>query len=682
MKKIIPLSLAAVALTLSAAEIELETIGVEATVITEVAENAQISADVAEALSNDIPSVDMNRRSGIANDVYIRGQKRDNISVEVDGTKVHGACPNRMDPPVSHILANQIETIEVTEGPYDVSTFGTMSGGLKITTKKPTKEFKGELNVGIGQYGYKKFGATVSGGNDTIRVLVTGSTEESGQYKDGDGNTLSEQTSNAMDRFITEQGLTGMAANSLVGKKYQPQYEGMDAYEKKSLMTKAFINLTNNQELRLSYTGNRSDNIMYPNSGMDALYDDSNIYSIEYNAANLTDLYKNLNIQYYYSDVDHPMSTEYRRSAGMMKMVSHLETEMKGLKIKNDFDIDGTKFTLGLDASERVWDGQYFLNDNLMVMPGQTSTSINNSVTKNKAIFVTTERNYNKLNVKAGLRYDRSSVKSDDTTMQNNDYNALNANIFTTYDLDNTSKLFFGIGQASRVPDARELYFKKNKGTMTMSGMTWSTVTPGNDTLKDTTNQEIDLGYELQNDSMNFKVKGFYSKLKDYIYFNGSTFTNIDATVYGTELSSEFFISDNLTIDASASYKVGKKDNAGSGVDSDLADIAPLRANIGTTYEYLPNGLLQAELVMSDSWDNFDKDAKEQKISGWSVVNLKAKHTFDKSIDFTIGMNNIFNKTYAKSNTYVDLTLLSAGGDVMLLNEPGRYLYTNLTYKF
>ncbi|MCF6331596.1 MAG: TonB-dependent receptor plug domain-containing protein, partial [Sulfurimonas sp.] len=106
MKKIIPLS---IILTVSAfaTDIELTPINVESTVITEVSKNAQVSADLAQALSSSVPSIDMNRRSGIANDIYIRGQKRDNISVDVDGTKIYGACPNRMDPPVSHILTNQ-----------------------------------------------------------------------------------------------------------------------------------------------------------------------------------------------------------------------------------------------------------------------------------------------------------------------------------------------------------------------------------------------------------------------------------------------------------------------------------------------------------------------------------------------------------------------------------------------
>ncbi|MFA7499861.1 MAG: TonB-dependent receptor, partial [Sulfurimonas sp.] len=75
-KKIIPLSLVAVAV-LGANELELPKISIESTIITEVSQNAQLSADLAQALSSSVPSIDMNRRSGIANDIYIRGQKRD-----------------------------------------------------------------------------------------------------------------------------------------------------------------------------------------------------------------------------------------------------------------------------------------------------------------------------------------------------------------------------------------------------------------------------------------------------------------------------------------------------------------------------------------------------------------------------------------------------------------------------
>ncbi len=671
MKKIIPLSLVAI-VSLYAAEIELAPIGVESTVITEVAQNAQVSADIAEVLSVKIPSIDMVRRSGIANDILIRGQKRDNISIEVDGTKVYGACTNRMDPPTSHILANQIEEIEVTEGPYDVETFGVMSGGVKIKTKKPTKEVHGEISLGLGSFGYKKAGATVSGGNDFIRVLVSGSAEKSDQYEDGDGNTFSQQVKNNALQVAANPNSTAAQIAEANGAVYQDAYKDMEAYSKKSIMAKAFITLTDEQELRLSVTANRSDNVMYPNSKMDALYDDSNIYSIEYDVNNLTDTYKNVNIQYYYSDVDHPMATDYRVSGTTNTKKNWLTTQMQGLKLKNTFDVANSKLVFGLDGSKRVWDGHYEAND---IPTGRKS--IDDAQTKNMAVFAKLEKNVGAFNFTAGARYDSTKITSNNPAQQDNKYTGVNANLVTTYNINKNNKIFLGFGQANRVPDARELYFVGFGGN-----------SQGTENLDQTTNREIDLGYETSNSMFSAKIKTFYSRLSNYIYIEkGVTvdaFQNIDAKVYGAEFSGEFFASDDVTIDAGAAYKRGKKDNALAGQsNTNLADMAPLRGTLGVTYEYMNNSTIRAEIQASDTWDTIDSDNGEQVLGSWTVLNLKAKHAFTKNIEFTLGVNNVFDQTYATSNTYADLTLLSSGAaDVMLLNDPGRYLYTNLSYKF
>ena len=662
MRKLIPLSLVAVA-SIYAAEVELAPIGVESTVITEVSQKAQVSADLADALSKNVESIDMNRRSGIANDIYIRGQKRDNISVEVDGTKVCGACPNRMDPPSSHILASQIDDIEVIEGPYDVETFGTMSGGIKVKTKKPSKETTGEINLGFGSWGYKKFGATLSGGNDFIRVLVSGSTESSEQYQDGDGKTLVEQA----------DGSRAMAG--AMDASYTADNKDIDAYTKKSIMTKAYVTTTDDQELRLSYTSNQSDNVLYPNTPMDAKYDDSEIFSAEYNIDNLTDVYKNINLQFYRSNVDHPMDNALRAFSAMKVTTHHLTTEMEGLKLKNSFDLNENKLLIGLDKSERTWDGRYYTSDGSMLFHNRKS--IDNAVTKNRALFAKLERSFGDLDVTAGARYDSTKITNDNSTQQDNKYTGVNANIFTSYNLDKENRVFFGIGQAYRVPDARELYLldKNNAAVATEVG------TPD---LKQTKNQEIDLGYELSNDMMNFKVKAFYSKLKDYIYYTAggsNRFNNIDAKVYGTEINGEYFATDDITLDAGLSYKRGKKDNTTG--DKDLADMAPLRGNVGVTYEYMNNSTISAEMQASKKWTNYDEDSGEQELASWSILNLKAQHAFGKSVDFTLGVNNVFDKTYAISNTYADISLTAMTGEPsLLLNEPGRYVYTNVTFKF
>lgn len=655
MKKIIPLSLLAVSY-LAANDVQIDTINVESTVISEVAQNAQTSADVAKALSDKVPSIDMNRRSGIANDIYIRGQKRDNIVVEVDGTKVYGACPNRMDPPVSHIVANQIDSIEVIEGPYDVTTFGALSGEVKIKTKKPSKDLQGSINLGFGAWNYKKFGATVSGGNDRIRMIATVSDESSDQYEDGNGDTLAQQIDN-------------YGVNSY---KLKSQYHDMPAYEKKSAMAKAFISTVENQELRLSVTANRSENVLYPNSAMDAIYDDSNIYSIEYNIDAIDENYKNINFQYYHSDVDHPMGNDYRMSSGMMLMTNWLTTSMDGFKLKNTFDIMGHKLILGLDTSKRKWGGHYEVSHN------ETTKSIDDTTTDDTAIFAKLEKSIGNLDVTIGARYDEAKINNN--SYDSRKFSYASANLMTTYNFNKENKVFLGIGQASRVPDARELYFVDKNASVVI----------GTQDLKKVTNQEIDLGYETDNQYFKLKAKAFYSMLDNYIYYKKTSattsnrFTNVDATIYGAELSASLYATDDITVDMGASYKVGKKDKALTGqTGTNLADIAPLRGNIGVNYEYMNNSMATLEVQASDRWDTFDAENGEQEIAGWAVVNAKVKHAVNKKFDLTIGLNNIFDVTYAVNNTYADLTLLTGGTtDVMLLNEPGRYFYTNLDFKF
>ena len=178
---------------LGADELYLSGVEVDATALDEVSEEAKVSADVSDVLAKSTPSVDMSRRSGIANDVIIRGFKRDNISVSVDGAKVYGACPNRMDPPISHVLSNNIQSIQVIEGPYDVEEYGNLGGGIKIKTLEPKKGWQGNVSFGGGSWEYKKLSAMFTGGNETFRMLLSASHEASGQYEDGDGNTLSQQ---------------------------------------------------------------------------------------------------------------------------------------------------------------------------------------------------------------------------------------------------------------------------------------------------------------------------------------------------------------------------------------------------------------------------------------------------------------------------------------------------------
>ena len=654
---------------LHAADEQLPVINVESTTLSDISGEEVKSADLAEALTKKVPSVSLVRRSGIANDIILRGQKKDNINILIDGAKVYGACPNRMDPPTSHILTNNIEGITITEGPYDVENFGTLSGAVKITTKEPAKGLNGEIGVNFGSWGYNKQYATVSGGSDNVRMLVSASNETSGQYEDGDGNDFYEQIQN-FDPASTSQ--------------YKDQYRDIDAYEKQTVMGKVYANLTDKQKLKLSYTANRSDDILYPSSRMDALYDDSDIFNAEYTISELGRYSKSLDFQYYDTRVDHPMSTFYRIASGTTdsanEMISALTTETRGLKIKNTLDLSSSsQLTVGIDASNRNWDGTYE-KKGMMAATITGRKSIDDVDTTNRAVFAELEKRYSATTVTAGMRYDDTQIETAGTVKQpDNDYTSVSANVFANYQVTDSTRLFGGVGRAHRVPDARELYFM---GSM---GMTQPEV--GTPDLEQTTNTEIDFGVEKRYQNASVKAKVFHSWLKDYIYYNASkttnVFENIDATIYGMSLSGDWFATDALWMDFGLAWQRGQKDEALEGqTDKDLAEITPLKINIGLNYDYAPDSSARVEVVAADRWDDFDADNGEQEIAGYSVMNLKVQHALTRNIELTAGVDNVFDKTYAVTNTYRDLTLLAAGGDVMLINEPGRYMYLNAAYKF
>jgi len=648
---------------------ELGTIEVESTKLSDVSGEEVKSADLAEALTKKLPSISIVRRSGIANDIILRGQKKDNINILIDSARIYGACPNRMDPPTSHILTHTIDSIDVVEGPYDVENFGTLSGAVRITTRKPSAGLNGEINLNAGSFDYRKAAATVSGGDETVRFLLSASNESSAQYEDGDGNDFYEQ--------IAKLGMPMV--------QYKDAYRDIDAYDKSAVLGKVFVDLTDSQQLRLSYTANRSDDVLYPSSPMDALYDDSNLFNLEYTVRDLGEYSGSLDVQYYRSNVEHPMSTFYRNASGPAsanEKISKLTTDTQGLKIKNAFDFgSSSELTLGVDFNTRNWDGTYAGRGTSAGITGRKS--IDDVDTENAALFAEIEKKYTDLSVKAGVRYDDTTITPAGSLGQpSNDYSGLGANVFASFQADANTRYFAGIGRASRVPDARELYF--------YDAMMHELGTP---TLNETTNTEIDAGMENSYRNFNIRTRLFYSWLKDYIYYNAdkgaapvqqNAFENIDATIYGLELSGSWFMSDEVYLDFGLAWQRGQKDVPLAGqTDTDLAEIPPLKSNLALNYDYSRQNTASIELVAASSWNEFDSDNGEQPISGYGVVNAKIKHDVTGAFELTAGVDNLFDRTYATTNTYKDLTLLADGaGDVILINEPGRYLYVNATYRF
>ena len=75
---------------------------------------AAIQTEPVQRLSSDA-SVSLSRMGGRGLDPVIRGQNEERVEVLLDGMRVEGACPSRMDPPTSR-LSTALAPVEVPVG--------------------------------------------------------------------------------------------------------------------------------------------------------------------------------------------------------------------------------------------------------------------------------------------------------------------------------------------------------------------------------------------------------------------------------------------------------------------------------------------------------------------------------------------------------------------------------------
>lgn len=681
MKKKVLLSMA-LASFLSAETIKLEKVLIESEKEAKTSKNITSQeleftrqSDLGEMLSEVFPEITHVRSSQIGNDIILRGFKKDDINILIDGAKIYGACPNRMDPPAMHISSNQIKEVKVNEGPFDVANFGGIAGTIDVITKEPKEGFGGELSLYGGSFGYQKGALSLEGGNDKIKVLLGYSHESSEQYEDGDGNTLSEQVAlvalNEGDKYINSN---------------------LDAYSRDTYNLKVISNLSENQKLTLSYFRDDADDVLYPAFSMDAQIDTTDSFNAEYS-------YKDFKVKFYYSQVEHEMGTEFRKimvANPMLYRTHKVDSSIGGLKIENKFNISNFILTAGVDGSVRNWNGK------CLSEPSRNfrQSRIPDVDTTNIALYSKLVKSMSDFDINFGVRLDRTKTEANKNLVLNSnnadpikalyntidsekEYNSVSANFITKYKMDN-SNLFIGVGQSVRVPDAKEAYFIAG---MPMDGkFMWSI--KGNENLKETVNREIDTGYEYFGDNYSFKTTLFYSNLKDFIYayknaMNTLTFDNIDAKVYGLDMSYFRELTTNITLDASVAFQRGKKETLIKGQnDKDLAEIPPIKSRFALTYND-SKYLAMVELLSAGEQKNIDSDNGEKKIDCYSILNLKGGYNFNKRVSLNIGVDNLFDETYAVNNSYVGRGVISSiGSEPMVINEAGRNFYANLNYRF
>ncbi|GAB6066211.1 TonB-dependent receptor [Aquifex pyrophilus] len=636
--------------------------------------------DVGEALEKSTPGVWKVRKGGIANDVVIRGFKREEVNQLFDGARVYNACPNRMDPGLFHVDFAEIKEIEVIKGPFDVKNYGAVGGTVNVRTQEPKKGVSGKLNLTFDNWNYTNASGIFSYGRDRLGFLIGYSFRFSKPYEDGKG------------RKITEI----YPENSPF--RYSPDEVNSTAFNIHTVWTKLSYKFRKDLKLKLDYAHQKANDVLYPYLMMDAILDEVDRFNAKLEG-------KRYEAQLYGSSVRHWMNNQ-KRVAGSTaprgySMETYAKTKVYGFK--GSYKLKG--ITLGIDTFYRYWEAtttMYMANAGMY----KSQNTIPDVDTLNFGLFLEHRRKLGKsLKLLYGLRldYTRTKANKDEAnlglyehyhgtrdTSKSDLYPSGNIQLF--YEVSKELELFVGLGTAVRVPDPQERYFALDRmGSMEAKYGDWV----GNPELDPERNTEIDLGLKLKRTFFNGEIRTFFSYVKDYIYpykvnaqstgnpMNQNTkamsYTNIEAYFYGFEAKGTYAITYTFFIDGFVAYTRGKKKDTYPEKnirDKDIAEIPPLTARIALRYD---NGTFfgEVESLLASTQDNVDSDLNEKKTSGYGVINVKGGFR-KKGITIYGGVENVFDKLYYTHLSYVRNPFSSG----VKVPEPGRTYYITVSYTF
>lgn len=617
--------------------------------------------DLAEILSDEMLEADMIRKAGYGNEVSLRGFGKSSLRIALDDGVVDGACGGRKDPSLSHVNLLEVERLVVRQGPFDVTRGGALGGRIDVVTRKPQPGFHGELTTKAGSFGYLGGGGYLTGGNDWIQAMFGYSYSEAGQYKDGDGRRL----------------------GSFTNQPYAAAYRGMDAYRKHDVWGKLRLTPTPDDEFLFEHSYGDGKDIVYPRGPFDIPRERTWLSRGSYTRTDLGEWSERLSLSLFHNKVGHEPSERFRvPRVGPPPFPREPQAILRntGGRLENVQRTPFATLTYGADLLQQRWHGD--------VHHGVTGALLNPVMipdvdSRNLGIYLQAEKEIDAWTLGAGMRWDWHQAKPNRSLLWGPETGNRPSRresepggfLSAAYQMTEQVEVFAGLGSSVRMPNAVERFLQGGGNQY------------GNPDLKPARNTEADLGIGYADDRLSLRAKAFYSHLDDFIYqernaLNHATWTNIDARIYGGDIQGEAQLGGGFALKGGIVFQRGeKRDQPENNNDRDLAEIPPWKSRVGLGYETERLSVL-LEWVHAGHAQYVDLDAGEQKLPSWDVLNLRLGYQVTDQVTLNAGVNNLLDRAYAVANSYEWDVLSGAAANPAIVNEPGRFFYASLSYRF
>ncbi len=609
-----------------------------------------------------INGIEAVRMGGHGLDPVIRGQQGNALNILVDGGYVLGGCPNRMDPPTAYAPLHSFDRVAVSKGVTTLQHGAGGSGGTVLFERSAPdvdgREVQQQGSVGASyDDNGKRAGlhATLLAGNQNGYWRLFGERQTASDYEDGDGRRLH-------SGFETTSG--GLALG------FTP---------------------TADTELAFGYEGVRERDVEFAGAGMDAPKSDNDTLRGRLDHAFSDTLRVENRLQF--TTIDHVMDNYSLREPpvkmGMpMKMRSPTESDTLTWKSMAVQQLADSDLRYGVNVLQNGRDAR-IINDTADKVAFLSWPDV---TTRQSGVFAELDHYLGeRTTLSGGLRLDYSEASADAADRASDtgvvaadlyrrgygvagglDHDAWLVGGFLRGEqrLSDTDTLYASLSRAERDADATERYFAKGD---------WV----GNPDLDPEVHHQLDLGLERRLAHGGLEMAAFADRVDDYIFRDTvdgvSVYRNIDATLYGVELSGDLRWAHHWETRGQLSWVRG--DNLDDG--GALADIAPLRGRL-SQFHVRDNWEAGLTARFSGAQDRLGPD--EMATSGYVVLDAEAAWRW-QAMTLRIGVSNLLDKTYSdflnRNRNASDPFLAEDPASLSLpLNEPGRSLWAGIDYRF
>ncbi|PRH14094.1 TonB-dependent copper receptor [Burkholderia multivorans] len=611
-----------------------------------------------------IPGFTSIRSGGTNGDPVLRGMFGSRLNVLANGMPTLGACPNRMDAPTSYIAPESYDKVTVVKGPQTVLYGPGASAGTVLferTTprfERPGMRFDGSV-VG-GSFGRNDQNVDVTAGTPDFYGRVIANHAHAQDYRDGNGRTVPSQ----WDKWNAD----------------------------------AALGWTPDDHTRVELTAGTGDGYArYAGRGMDGAHFRRDTFGLSFDKRHLGDVLDRIEARVYYNEADHVMDNYTLRqpdpaSSMPMRMASEVRRRTVGARAAATWRFgDAFKLVTGIDAQSNRLDSRAAMGrQNYGDQPWDAQATMWNAGAFGELTWYAAET----ARVIGGARVDYASARDKRattggmmTSRPNPTFDDDRARVlpsgFVRYERDLASlpvTWYAGIGHAERYPDYWELFSAKRGPAGSVNA--FSAVQPEKTT-------QLDIGAQYKSDRLDAWVSAYAGYVQDFILFDYASGTmgpttrasNVNAQIMGGEAGVGWRPIAPLRIETSVEYAWGR--NATSG--DPLPQMPPLEARVGLEYTrgaWSAGGLWrvvapQHRYALNEG-NVVGKDFGPS--AGFGVLSLHAQYNVSKTVQISVGVDNLLNKAYAEHLNLAGNAGFGYPANAPV-NEPGRTAWVRVSAK-